>query len=106
MPAKITNINSDQLYKMIKNGNSPFLLDVRSAFEVLFGKIKGVKNISLGKLPSKLDKLPEKSKPIVCICASGSRSRQAANFLVQQGYTSIYNLDGGTAAWMRSGHRL
>jgi rhodanese-related sulfurtransferase len=107
MPGKkITNINPDQLYKMIKNGSSLFLLDVRSPLELLFGKVKGVKNISLSKLPGKLNKLPGKSAPIVCICASGSRSRQAANFLAEQGYTNLYNLEGGTAAWMRSGNKL
>lgn len=47
----------------------------------------------------------DKSKPVYAYCLSGGRSGQAANYLREQGYT-VYNLDGGIAAWKREGKPL
>lgn len=44
----------------------------------------------------------DKSKPIYTYCLSGSRSGSAANWLREKGYT-VYTLDGGIAAWKRTG---
>ena len=37
----------------------------------------------------------DKSKPTLCLCKVGMRSMKMANFLVQAGYTDVYNIDGG-----------
>jgi len=41
--------------------------------------------------------------PILFICARGVRSLQAAKLAERLGYTQVYNLDGGTAAWSKAG---
>jgi hypothetical protein len=43
---------------------------------------------------------------IYVICASGSRSYRAGQFLMQMGYTHVANVRGGTAAWRRAGKPL
>ena len=35
------------------------------------------------------------------MCRSGGRSMQVANFLAQNGFTQVYNLQGGITAWSR-----
>ena len=38
--------------------------------------------------------LPDKTVPIIVYCASGKRSQKAADILVEQGYTSVFNAGG------------
>jgi glyoxylase-like metal-dependent hydrolase (beta-lactamase superfamily II)/rhodanese-related sulfurtransferase len=98
------SISPKQLNSMIKERNDLFLLDVRQPFELQMGKVEGVVNIPVSLLPMELNKLP-KSGAIVCICASGSRSSEAAHFLTKQGYRNVYNLEGGTFTYLSSGLR-
>ena len=54
-----------------------------------------------------LDKLPgDKSAKIVLYCRSDRMSTIAAGELVNLGYTNIWNLDGGMAAWEQAGQTI
>jgi NADPH-dependent 2,4-dienoyl-CoA reductase/sulfur reductase-like enzyme/rhodanese-related sulfurtransferase len=72
---------------------SVFLLDTRTPFEVLGGKIEGFVNIPLDSLRARLDEIP-KDKPIYVHCHSGLRSYLACRILTGNGY-DCYNLAGG-----------
>lgn len=82
-----------------------FVVDVREPWEYQEGHLPKAVNIPLSTLPARLSKLP-KDRPILLVCNSGNRSGVAADFLVQQGFPGerVYNLEGGTYAWM--GHGL
>ena len=41
----------------------------------------------------------DKETVIIVYCASGMRSAEAAKILIQEGYTNVYNLDGGLINW-------
>jgi thioredoxin len=41
----------------------------------------------------------DKSKPVLVYCASGGRSSKAAQWLAQNGFTTIENLKGGFTQW-------
>ncbi len=51
---------------------------------------------NVSKLPS------DKTTPILVYCRSGNMSHEAANKLTALGYTTIYDLDGGTNAYKES----
>ena len=72
---------------------SVFLLDTRTPFEVMQGKIDGFVNISLDELRQRLDEIP-KDKPVYVHCHSGLRSYLACRILTGNGY-DCYNLAGG-----------
>lgn len=105
---EFSSITSQELFEMLKKNDDLFLLDVREPFELMMnGAVGGVKNIPIGELPSGLNKLPaDRSKPIVCICASGNRSYEASHFLSRQGFNKVYNLEGGTFGWIMSGYEV
>ena len=45
-----------------------------------------------------------KDRPLVVYCYHGHSSQMAARFLVDQGFTEVYNLEGGYEAWTHTKH--
>ena len=78
--------------KLPRDG-SVFLLDTRTPYEVVNGKIDGFVNIPLDELRGRLDEIP-KDRPIYVHCHSGLRSYLACRILTGNGY-DCYNLAGG-----------
>lgn len=72
---------------------SVFLLDTRTPFEVMQGKIDGFINIPLDSLRQRINEIP-KDRPIYVHCHSGLRSYLACRILTGNGY-DCYNLAGG-----------
>lgn len=76
------------------------LMDTRNTFEVEFGSFKNALNLELKQFrdfPNAVKKLPEKLKnmPIVTFCTGGIRCEKAAAYLLENGYTEVYQLEGG-----------
>ena len=78
--------------KLPRDG-SVFLLDTRTPFEVMQGKIDGFVNVPLDELRGRLGEIP-KDRPIYVHCHSGLRSYLACRILTGNGY-DCYNLAGG-----------
>lgn len=74
------------------------LVDVRTVAEFNEGHIEGAINIPVEELDQHLDLLP-KDETIVLYCRSGNRSATAADILTDEGYSSVYDIDGGVIAW-------
>ena len=74
--------------QLVKEG--AIILDVRSRGEFESGHIRGSMNIPVDQLLNNLNKLKDKSKPIITCCASGIRSVSAKNLLKSKGYSEVY----------------
>ncbi len=77
------------------------LLDVREDAELSLAAIDGAVHIPMGQIPARIGEL-DSEQTIVVMCHSGGRSAQVATYLSQQGFASVFNLDGGIQAWSRS----
>jgi len=66
------------------------IIDVRSKEEFKEGHIPGATNIDLAVLDKSYGRIP-KNKELIVYCRSGSRSKVAAQFLRQQGWT-VYDV--------------
>lgn len=81
------------------------VLDVREEAEFRGGHLPGAINIPVKRLPERVAKL-KRDKPYAVICQSGSRSRTATDYLVEQGFAGTVSVSGGTGAWARSGRPI
>lgn len=85
------------------NREHAVVLDVREDAEFAAGHITAARHIPLGQLQSRLGELAKlRDKPIVVQCQGGVRSASACAVLKKHGYSRIYNLKGGIAAWMEA----
>lgn len=84
------------------------LLDVRRPAEYDEGHIKG------STLANWEDKASfeahvshlNKDKPVYVYCRSGKRSSAAADFLSEQGFRNVINLEGGILGWKQEGKEV
>jgi len=99
-----TNITPDRLARMMQNKDFT-LLNVKTPY---IGEIDGTDlYIPYDQLTARASQLPSnKNAKIVVYCRSGNESAQAAQTLLDLGYTNIWNLAGGMNAWTDSGRSL
>lgn len=83
------------LKKALRQG--AMIIDVRSASEYDRGRVPGSLNIPVDRISVSVPRIKNLGKPVICVCASGHRSRIAANTLKQAGLKDVHN--GGS--WER-----
>lgn len=86
----------------IMNRDDVVLIDVREQSEYDESHIPGVTLIPLGELAQRVDEIPT-DKTVIVTCRSGNRSGQATDFLRQNGFDNVHNMDGGILAWQQAG---
>ena len=79
--------------ELIVNGAK--IIDVRSPGEFASCHPNGAVNIPLNSIQHKVDKIKKYNTPVICVCASGMRSGQAARMLMSQGLEA-YNAGSWT----------
>jgi len=89
--------------KMTEAENA-IILDVRTPEELMAGYIEGASNVDFraDDFQSKLDSLDKNSTYLV-YCASGGRSRNAADMMKELGFKTVYDLAGGFKGWSQKG---
>lgn len=93
------SISAEQALRMVADGAT--LVDVREPAEWRGGHAPRAVHIPLGQLSERSGRLPA-GRPVVVVCASGSRSRTAAKQLRASGMKAT-SLSGGLAAWQAAG---
>ncbi|PYS92295.1 MAG: MBL fold metallo-hydrolase [Acidobacteria bacterium] len=85
-----------------KPGKEIQFVDVRQPGEFGSGHAAGSFNVPLNTLARDIDKLDPEA-PTFLICQTGYRSSLATSFLENAGFESVYNVEGGTSAWIKNG---
>ena len=91
---------SSQEFNQLISEKEGVLLDVRTQREFLNGHIENAGQLNFYALNfrRRLLLLP-KEQPIYLYCNTGYRSDKAADFLIKNGYTQVYNLQQGIMEW-------
>lgn len=102
--AGYSDVTAAELQEMLKDKDFTFV-NVHIPFE---GNIAGTDlSIPYDQIADNLDRLPaNKEAKIVLYCRSGRMSTIAAEKLASLGYTNLFNLEGGMAAWEQAGNPI
>lgn len=94
-----------QLHELIKSKDEFYIVDMRNDYEQKVGRFN---NSILSQfenfrdLPSILKTIDHlKDKKIVTVCTGGVRCEKASGFLINNGFTKVYQLDGGIVSYMK-----
>lgn len=92
-----------QATQMINQGKT-VILDVREPADFAAGHVRDAKNIPLKELSKRVGELDKfKSKSVIVVCNSGTQSSKATAQLTNAGFTDVFSLSGGLAAWQAQG---
>ncbi|HET7675346.1 MAG TPA: rhodanese-like domain-containing protein [Gammaproteobacteria bacterium] len=93
------SIQVTELATLLKADDRDFrLLDVREGWEYQLAAIDGADLIPMGEIPRRVAELVPEQTTFV-ICHHGNRSRTVCQFLDQQGFRDVVNVEGGIEAW-------
>lgn len=87
-----------------RHADRAVLLDVREPDEYEQGAVPGALHIPRGNLESNIEgRVPDRSTPLLVMCAGGVRSAFAAKTLGELGYTDVVSIAGGFNRWKDEG---
>jgi rhodanese-related sulfurtransferase len=95
-----TRIDVKEADQMMKDGAA--VIDVREPHEYNAGHVPGAKLIPVNSVYARREELP-RDKDLIFVCAVGQRSALAAEMAAAAGLNRLFNLDGGTDAWIKAG---
>lgn len=74
------------------------IIDVRTAQELMSGRIPGAVHVPMEEVEGRMDEIP-RDRDVLIYCAGGGRSAAICEALAQRGWERLLNLDGGIGAW-------
>jgi len=97
-PAEVQTMSGEELAKIQgdkKDKEKYLVVDVRAAEEYNAGHVKFAINMPIDTFEADFKNIESfKDKNVVLICNSGKKSGEAAEILVNNGFTSVFNADG------------
>lgn len=101
---RIEQVSVNEVQELVQSGNYPQFVDVRRPAEHAKGHAPRTFNIPLNNLAAGFDQL-DPALPTYVICQSGYRSSLGASILENAGFKELYNVTGGTSAWIEAGYK-
>ncbi len=99
---KVEQVSVEEVSELTKTEKHIQFVDVRNVGEHNAGHAARTLNIPLGKLSTDFERL-DPTAPTYVICQGGYRSSIGTSILENAGFKTIYNVTGGTAAWIKAG---
>jgi glyoxylase-like metal-dependent hydrolase (beta-lactamase superfamily II)/rhodanese-related sulfurtransferase len=101
--ARIEQIPVEEMNRRLAEKGDLQFVDVRREGEYAGGHATQAVNLTLSDLPALSGARLDKERPVYVICQGGYRSSAATSILEQKGFREIYNVSGGTGAWIKAG---
>ena len=101
--SRIPQIAVDELRRRLDEEPALALVDVRRPAEYRAGHVPAAVSAPLDGFPE-LAAAFDPRRPTALICAGGYRSSTAASALAARGFSTLFNVVGGTAAWRAAGY--
>jgi phage shock protein E len=101
-PAEAPSISAAELHERRESGDAPVVIDVRTPAEYASGHVPGAVNIPFDQVAERIAQV-EAPHGVALYCMVGPRARKGESALLASGYTSVFHLEGGLAAWQEAG---
>ncbi|MFC1601172.1 rhodanese-like domain-containing protein [Candidatus Sumerlaeota bacterium] len=99
----VTLVNPTDLYQKIGDGTAPVIVDVRLPSEWMALRItQNLLNIPVNKLFQESSRLAP-DMDVLTVCNSAYRSSMGASVLQKVGFKKVWNMEGGSEAWIAAG---
>jgi len=97
--ARKVKVSPQEAMQMMSEANSYLLLDVRTEEEYLEIRIEGSLLVPDYEVRARIEaEVPNKDELVLVYCRSGRRSAEAAETMLELGYTNVYDM-GGIIDW-------
>ncbi|MBV9923544.1 MAG: MBL fold metallo-hydrolase [Acidobacteria bacterium] len=100
----VEQVSVADLRRMLGEDAELQLLDVRRPAEFNAGHAPRASNTPLSTRLREEAALLDPERPLAVICAGGYRSSAATSLLRPLGFRRLYNVEGGTGAWVAAGY--
>ena len=87
----------------LMNQGPSLVLDVRDEKEFAAGHLPRARHIPIRDLSGRLNEIQKfKDKPVIVTYRGGTRAGAACRFLRKSGFSNVFQLKGGLAAWQQA----
>ena len=87
----------------LMNQGPSLILDVRDEKEFAAGHLPRARHIPFKDLATRLNEIGKfKDKPVIVTDRGGTRAGAACRFLKRSGFSNVFQLKGGLAAWQQA----
>ncbi len=101
--ATIPQIAVDELKHWLDEQRDVQIVDVRQPGEYRNGHVPGAISAPLARVAEQASSF-DPNRQTAVICAGGYRSSAATGILARQGFKNLFNVVGGTSAWINAGY--
>ena len=103
----MSSIKVPELKKLIADEPNLVVIDIRTERELADGFIPKAlwMDVSSPEFMKNINNLP-KDKTYCLYCASGGRTGMVIPFMEMNGFSKVYDLEGGIMSWILSGNEL
>lgn len=92
----LTDVNAQEMQELVDQGVR--VVDVRTEGEYVVGHIPGAELVPMNQVTAAAATW-DPAEPIAIYCATGSRSVEVVNYLIEQGFQEVYHYASGIVTW-------
>lgn len=102
---QLKQLHSPEVGDFLKKNPKVIVLDVRTVEEFQMGHLKGARNIDIRQsdFMAKVSELNKKNTYLV-YCRTNHRSSAAVEYMIQQGFTQLYQMVDGYSGWTQNNY--